>query len=182
MQTFFAAFLAICAGNSPVPGDFPAQRPVTRSFDVFFDLRLNKRLRKQLWGWSLETLSRPLWRHCNATTSTHTVSKWYWIVQNLSRSHRQDQSNIYTIFITCTRWASCQIRKMAGCACARNAGNVSPLPRVGDPDMHFGACVTHVHAGIANWRFPVKSVVEKKVPGIPGSCATRNFTYLAIGP
>ena len=36
--------LAICAGNSPVPGEFPAQKAVTRSFDVFFDLRLNKRL------------------------------------------------------------------------------------------------------------------------------------------
>ena len=43
METF-SALLAICAGNSPVPGEFPAQRPVTRSFDVFFDLRLNKRL------------------------------------------------------------------------------------------------------------------------------------------
>ena len=42
METF-AALLAICAGNSPVPGEFPAQRPVTRSFDVFFELRLNKR-------------------------------------------------------------------------------------------------------------------------------------------
>ena len=42
----FSALLAICAGNSPVPGEFPAQRPVTRSFDVFFDLCLNKRLRK----------------------------------------------------------------------------------------------------------------------------------------
>ena len=41
------ALLAICAGNSPVTGEFPAQRPVTRSFDVFFDLRLNKRLSKQ---------------------------------------------------------------------------------------------------------------------------------------
>ena len=37
METF-SALLAICAGNSPVPGEFPAQRPVTRSFDVFFDL------------------------------------------------------------------------------------------------------------------------------------------------
>ena len=46
METF-SALLAICAGNSPVPGEFPAQRPVTRSFDVFFDLRLNKRLSKQ---------------------------------------------------------------------------------------------------------------------------------------
>ena len=64
METF-SALLAICAGNSPVPGEFPAQRPVTRSFDVFFDLRLNKRLRKQSWGWWFETQSCPLWRQCN---------------------------------------------------------------------------------------------------------------------
>ena len=64
METF-SAVLGICAGNSPVPGEFPAQRPVTRNFDVFFDLRLNKRLRKQSWDWWFETLSRPLWRHCN---------------------------------------------------------------------------------------------------------------------
>ena len=60
-----SALLAICAGNSPVPGEFPAQRPVTRSFDVFFDLRLNKRLSKQPWGWWFETPSCRLWRHCN---------------------------------------------------------------------------------------------------------------------
>ena len=45
METF-SALLAICAGNSPVSGEFPAQRPVTLSFDVFFDLRLSKRLSK----------------------------------------------------------------------------------------------------------------------------------------
>ena len=55
-----------CAGNSPVPGEFPTQRPVTRSFDVFFDLRLNKRLSKQWWSWWFETLSLPLWCHRNA--------------------------------------------------------------------------------------------------------------------
>ena len=43
----FSASLAIFAGNSPVNGEFPAQRPVTRSFDVFFDLRINNRLSKQ---------------------------------------------------------------------------------------------------------------------------------------
>ena len=64
METF-SALLAICAGNSPVPGDFPVQRPVTRSFDVFFDLCLNKRLSKQSWGWWFETLSCSLWRHRN---------------------------------------------------------------------------------------------------------------------
>ena len=64
METF-SALVAICVGNSPVPGEFPAQRPVTRNFDVFSDLHLNKRLSKQSWGWWFETLSRPLWRHCN---------------------------------------------------------------------------------------------------------------------
>ena len=39
METF-SALLAICAGNSPVSGEFPAQRPVTQSFDVFFDVRV----------------------------------------------------------------------------------------------------------------------------------------------
>ena len=64
METF-SALLAICAGNSPVLGEFPAQRPVMRSFDVFFHLRLNKRLSKQSWGCWFEMLLRPLWRHCN---------------------------------------------------------------------------------------------------------------------
>ena len=60
METF-SALLAICAENSPVT----AQRPVTRSFDVFFDLHLNKRLSKRSRGWWFETPSCPLWRHCN---------------------------------------------------------------------------------------------------------------------
>ena len=52
METF-PALLALCAGNSPVTGEFPAQKPVTRSFDVLLDLRLNKWLRKQSSGWCL---------------------------------------------------------------------------------------------------------------------------------
>ena len=64
METF-SALLALCAGNSPVTGEFPSQRPVTRSFDVFFDQRRNKRLSKQSWGWWFETQSRSLRRHCN---------------------------------------------------------------------------------------------------------------------
>ena len=70
METF-SALLAICAGNSPVPGEFPTQRPVTRGFDVYFDLRPNKRLSKQLWGWWFETQSRPLWRHRNDICRKH---------------------------------------------------------------------------------------------------------------
>ena len=67
METF-SALLAICAGNSPVSGDFPAQRPVTKRFDIFLDLRLHKRLSKQSRGWWFETLSCPLWRQCNDTS------------------------------------------------------------------------------------------------------------------
>ena len=56
METF-SALLAFCAGNSPVTGEFPSQRPVTRSFDVFFDLRPNKGLIKQWLGWWFQTPS-----------------------------------------------------------------------------------------------------------------------------
>ena len=66
METF-SALLAICAGNSPVPGEFPTQRPVMRSFDVYFDLRPDKRLSKPSWGWWFETLSHSLWRRRNET-------------------------------------------------------------------------------------------------------------------
>ena len=72
----FSALLAICAGNSPVPGEFPAQRPVTRSFDVYFDLHLNKRLNEQSWGWWFETLSCPLWRHCNEKQRRQLTFLW----------------------------------------------------------------------------------------------------------
>ena len=64
----FSALLALCAGNSPVIDEFTAQRPVTRSFDVFFDLRLNKWLSKQSRGWRFETRSWSLWRHSNDKT------------------------------------------------------------------------------------------------------------------
>ena len=64
METFSAP-LAFCVGNSPVTGAFPTQMPVTRSFDVFFELDLNKRLSKQSRGWWLEAPSSSLWRYCN---------------------------------------------------------------------------------------------------------------------
>ena len=54
-------------GEFTGPGEFPAQRPVTRGFDVFFDLRLNKRLSKQPRGWLFETPSWSLWSQCNET-------------------------------------------------------------------------------------------------------------------
>ena len=74
METF-SALLATCAGNSPVTGEIPAQRSVMRSFDVFFDLHLNKLLSKQSQGWWFETQSCSLWRHGNAHADCSIVYK-----------------------------------------------------------------------------------------------------------
>ena len=58
--------------------EFPAQRPVTRSFGVFFDLHLNKHLSTQSWGWWFETPLRSLWCHCNVSVelTEDTPSQW----------------------------------------------------------------------------------------------------------
>ena len=67
--TIFRALLAFCAENSPVTVEFTAQRPVTRSFDVFFDvffdLGMYQQLSKQWRRQWFETPWRSLWRHCN---------------------------------------------------------------------------------------------------------------------
>ena len=78
----FSVLLAICAGNSAVTGEFPAQRPVTRSFDILFDLRLNERLGKQSWGCWFWTPSCPLWRHSNGDQCLSSI----WLHINLKKS------------------------------------------------------------------------------------------------
>ena len=83
------------------------------------------------------------------------------------------------------QWASYQIRKIAGCACAGNAGNVFPRrrfqrkPLVSYPGMHHGTCVTHVPWCMSG---SLTCGDGENVPSIPGACATRNYTYLARGP
>ena len=66
-------------GEFTGPGEFPTQRSVTRSFDVFFDLRLNKRLSKQPWGWWYETPSWSLWRQCNGVIKEAITFLYYCI-------------------------------------------------------------------------------------------------------
>ena len=90
---FFRVTGPLC-GEFTGPGEFPAQRPVTWCFDVFFDLRLNKRLSKQPWGWWFEMPSWSLWRQCNAVDCAQWRSAWalpyhfgnesdYWIKSNI---------------------------------------------------------------------------------------------------
>ena len=72
----FSALLALCEGNSPVTGEFPSQRPVTRSFGVSFDLRLNKRLNEQSTCRWFETPLPSLWRHSNVYWVTPPVLRF----------------------------------------------------------------------------------------------------------
>ena len=76
METF-TALLAFCVGNSPVTGEFPSQKPMTRSFDVFFYLRLNQQLSKQWRRRRFETPSLSLCLHCNDLR----LSCWQTLVQ-----------------------------------------------------------------------------------------------------
>ena len=87
METF-SALLVLCAGTLPASGEFISQRPVTQSFDVFFDLRLNKRLSKQSWCWWFQTPSCSLWRHCKNPlwTSLYMLGKWEYIIWHYQRS------------------------------------------------------------------------------------------------
>ena len=95
METF-SALLALCEGKFLVTGEFPSQRPVTQSFDVFFGLCLNKWLSKQWWGWWFETPSHSLWRHYNDVTEGQVVMSltnftvWFWFQ--------------FPLFLTCTIW------------------------------------------------------------------------------
>ena len=99
METF-SALLAICAGNSPVTGEFPSQMPMTRSFDVFWsapEQRLSKQSRRR-W---FETPLRSLWRYCNVvawSTSTPDVKRLAMSI--LPRSFRCEKLNHakYTVF------------------------------------------------------------------------------------
>ena len=69
------------------------------------------------------------------------------------------------------KWASYLIRKIAGCACAGNAGNVFPRrrfqrkPLVSDPGMHHGTCVTHVPWCMSG------SLTCGDGENVPGACA-----------
>ena len=90
----FPRYWPLC-GEFTGPGEFPAQRPVTRCFDVFFDLRLNKRLSKQWWGWWFETPSWSLWRHRN----THKNTLWL-VIGKAFGFTPLSFSNIYGLRIT----------------------------------------------------------------------------------
>ena len=89
METF-SALLALCAGNSQVTGEFHSQRPVTRSFDVFFDLRLNK-------DWVNNREADDLRRHSVHHDVIVMWHGWDWLV-----SDERNVTAYARIFLGCT--------------------------------------------------------------------------------
>ena len=79
-------------GEFIVPGEFPALKPVTRSFDAFFDLCLNKQLSEQSWGWWFETPPCPLWRLRNGRRVTPVSIKF---------------SSVLSLYVNCISNQSC---------------------------------------------------------------------------
>ena len=101
---FFRAIGPLCREFT---GD--AQRPVTRSFDVFFDLRLNKLFSKHWWGWWFEMPFRPWWHHANGIIWQiqngilvplwcHLFSDFYLIIFLLHRLYQMKNSLIFSDF------------------------------------------------------------------------------------
>ena len=86
-------------GEFTSPGEFPTQRPVTRSFDVFFDLRLNKRWSIQPWAWWFETPSRSSWRQCNG----HSVMWWNDGTYLSANDSRHKLVSVTTKQLSCTK-------------------------------------------------------------------------------
>ena len=88
------------------PGEFPTQRPVTRSLDVFFDLRLNTRLSKEPRGWWFEKPSWSLRRQCN---EMHNKTEAICVYHAMRRSHlfkrKSDDNCLKMMDINLSKWA-----------------------------------------------------------------------------
>ena len=113
-----------------------------------------------------------------AAKGAETIANWHSHWKNMWQCRAYENYGI-------SSWASCQIRKIAGCACAGNAGNVFPVNR----RLAIPTCIT-----TRAWR-TCRDVCRDRllavyfevgggenVPGITGACATRNFMYLVRGP
>ena len=107
------------------------------------------------------------------------VRMYIWIVSSID-NHSASRTPQLQCHVPChiMLWASYQIRNIAGCACAGNAGNVFTRRRlqrkqlVSDPGMHHGTCVTHVPWCMSG---SLASGGGENVPGIPGACAPAIF-------
>ena len=141
------------------------------TFDINSTYARGQRVKNECETYTVYTLfyNQPKGSHCRFYNYTWS--------RDCNKSSDQRQLSLL--------WASCQIRKIVGCACAGNVGNVfsrhrlQRKPLVSDPGMHHGTCAAHVP-----WRMPglLTPGGGENVSGIPDACASRNVSYLARGP
>ena len=151
---------------------------------MIYELYILQYSSTHLSNWDLEKLERNSWytlqyfaiRYFMNWNVTHE-SIIFWTVFTFNRNSLPNpatNSKPYPLVTVSLTWASYQIRKIAGCACAGNAGNVFPRRRfqrkllVSDPGMHHGTCVTHVPWCMSG---SLTCGDGENVPGIPGACA-----------
>ena len=120
-------------GEFTGPRWIPAQRPVTQSFDVFFDLHPNKWLGKQWWGWWFETPWCPLWRHRNVYVDeiTYSCLRRMWVNKPYESANYHNGPLI--------RYVKVMVAHALGMP-----GKFSLPPLGCNPGIHHGTCVTHV--------------------------------------
>ena len=150
METF-SALPSICAGNSPATGEFPSPRPVTRSFDVFFDLCLNKRLSKQSWRWWFETPSHPLWRHCNEVRITSLQA---------IKTESQDKCRTFRHLISINQRCPLHFLRRKTSICIQGPFCVCAQPMRDDVTTVTSSLIGWAHApvsGMRIYRWPVYS-------------------------
>ena len=147
METF-SALLDLCAGNSPVTGEFPAQRPVTRSYVVFFDLGLNKRLGKHTWGCWFETPSRSPWRHCNGVVMLEIIKIWRYF------EHLMVYMQIWMIvsmFVRCNMHTISILNLIVGSAFFYHAFVIFCINLIhGQSCNHFWLNIATLHVGLGS--------------------------------
>ena len=123
-------------GEFTGPGEFPTQRPVTRSFDVFFDLRLNKKLSKQSWGWWFETLSDPLLRQRDVMFMATLCVEW-----------NDDTNRIVNDHFCCLHLSNLIISKWY---------TVSQITQL--MSCHYIIYINAIFNGVWSWRFEIVEI------------------------
>ena len=122
------------------PVNSPHKGRGTRSFDVFFDLRLNKWLSKQWWCWWFETKSRSLWRHRNDCCNIGCPSKTHLKLRSHEISFVHNLSLSYQITLKfCTEHVS-----ITAVLCAKFRNKLHE-PRIFYPSGHWPETVTNAH-------------------------------------
>ena len=127
-------------GEFTGPGEFPTQMPVTRSFDVSFDLRLNKRVSKQPWGWWFETPSWSLLRQCNGTllAVVWLFSRFRFIIYAYIHNHHHFGTSLRTNYII--PWKIFRLVALCGAIAYVTGGFPSQRAVTRDFDFFFDAC------------------------------------------